>query len=135
MKLRSSLGLTSAMAVLALGGWATGRTGNVVPAASFVGSSDQVAENYQIGPSDELSVFVWRNPELSTRIAGRPAGPTTPPLVPATAAATRARGLGSGARESSARTAVGQARRVTTPLLPDMVAVAKTPAKLADDIR
>src|SRR4028119_2357876 len=99
MKLRSSLGLTSAMAVLALGGWATGRTGNVVPAASFVGSSDQVAENYQIGPSDELSVFVWRNPELSTRIAVRPDG------------------------------------RITTPLITDMVAVGKTPAQLADDIR
>lgn len=82
-----------------LGGCASTRTGNVLPPASFVGSSDQVSENYQIGPSDELSIFVWRNPELSTRIAVRPDG------------------------------------RITTPLITDMVAVGKTPAQLADDIR
>src|SRR4028119_1740766 len=99
MKLRSSLGLTSAMAVLALGGCATGRTGNVLPAASFVGSSDQVGENYQIGPARARSVFVWRTPELSARVAVPPDG------------------------------------RITTQLITDMIAVGKTPAQLADDIR
>jgi polysaccharide export outer membrane protein len=82
-----------------LAGCASTRTGNVLPAASFIGGADQVSENYQIGPSDELSIFVWRNPELSTRIAVRPDG------------------------------------RITTPLITDMVAVGKTPAQLADDIR
>jgi len=93
--------LTLAAALLALGlaGCATGRTGNVLPPASFVGGSDDVGENYQIGPSDELSIFVWRNPELSTRIAVRPDG------------------------------------RITTPLITDMIAVGKTPAELADDIK
>ena len=99
MKRYSGIGLAAALAVFALGGCTTGRTGNVLPAASFVGSSDEVSENYQIGPSDELSVFVWRNPELSTRIAVRPDG------------------------------------RITTPLITDMIAVGKTPAQLADDIR
>ena len=97
---RVSFGLaTTALAALALGGCATSRSGNVLPAASFVGSSDEVGENYQIGPSDELSIFVWRNPELSTRIAVRPDG------------------------------------RITTPLITDMIAVGKTPAQLADDIK
>jgi polysaccharide export outer membrane protein len=94
----SSLAVT-VMAALALGGCATGRSGNVLPAASFTGTSDEVGDSYQIGPSDELSVFVWRNPELSTRIAVRPDG------------------------------------RITTPLITDMIAVGKTPAQLADDIR
>ena len=88
-----------ALGALALGGCATGRTGNVLPPASFAGSSDMVSENYLIGASDELSVYVWRNPELSTRIAVRPDG------------------------------------RITTPLITDMVAVGKTPARLAEDIR
>ena len=84
---------------LTVTGCATGRSGNALPPASFVGSSEEVSENYQIGPADELSVFVWRNPELSTRISVRPDG------------------------------------RITTPLITDMIAVGKTPAQLADDIR
>lgn len=98
MKRNLSIGLVTGLA-LALAGCATGRTGNVLPPASFVGTSEAVGESYQIGPADELSIFVWRNPELSTRIAVRPDG------------------------------------RITTPLITDMVAVGKTPAQLAEDIR
>lgn len=98
-RVSSSLALAAGLAILALGGCATGRSGNVLPAASFVGSSDEVGENYQIGPSDELNIFVWRNPELSGPIAVRPDG------------------------------------RITTQLITDMIAVGKTPAQLADDIR
>jgi len=94
-----NLTLAAALLALPLASCATGRTGNVLPPASFVGGSDDVGENYQIGPSDELSIFVWRNPELSTRIAVRPDG------------------------------------RITTPLITDMIAVGKTPAELADDIK
>jgi polysaccharide biosynthesis/export protein len=99
MRKNSFAAATAVLALLALGGCASGRTGNVLPPASFVGSSDQVSDNYEIGPADELSIYVWRNPELSTRIAVRPDG------------------------------------RITTPLITDMVAVGKTPAQLADDIR
>lgn len=100
MKRFNSLGAVAAtLSLLALGGCATGRSGNVLPPASFVGTSDTVSENYQIGPADELSIYVWRNPDLTTRIAVRPDG------------------------------------RITTPLITDMVAVGKTPAQLADDIR
>ncbi len=85
--------------VAALGGCATGRTGNVLPPASFVDAAPSVGDTYVIGPSDEITVFVWRNPELGARVQVRPDG------------------------------------RITTPLITDLVAVGKTPAQLAEDIR
>ncbi len=93
----------TALAILAAGtilsGCAsTGGSGSLPP-ASFVGTSDQVGESYLIGASDEITVFVWRNPELGARVQVRPDG------------------------------------RITTPLITDMVAVGKTPAQLAEDIR
>ncbi len=36
---------------------------------------------YQIGPGDNLTIFVWGNPELSTSAAVRPDGKITFPLV------------------------------------------------------
>jgi len=87
----------SALALAGCGG--APRAGLTLPAASFVGSSDQVSDNYMIGAMDEITIFVWRNPELSANVQVRPDG------------------------------------RITTPLVADMVAVGKTPAQLADDIR
>ena len=77
----------------------SGRSGHSLPAASFANASEQVSENYQIGALDEITVFVWRNPELGARTQVRPDG------------------------------------RITTPLITDMIAVGKTPAQLAEDIR
>lgn len=37
--------------------------------------------NYLIGPGDELDIFVWRNPEVSTEVIVRPDGKITTPLV------------------------------------------------------
>ena len=37
--------------------------------------------NYQIGPGDELDIFVWRNPEISTKVPVRPDGKISTPLV------------------------------------------------------
>ena len=99
---KSWAALAATVSALALAGCATGgRTGNVLPAASFVGdgAADQVSENYIIGALDEITIFVWRNPELGANVQVRPDG------------------------------------RITTPLITDMVAVGKTPAQLADDIR
>jgi polysaccharide export outer membrane protein len=96
------LALAATVSALALSGCATSsRSGNSLPAASFVGegNADQVSQNYLIGASDEITVFVWRNPELGVHTQVRPDG------------------------------------RITTPLITDMVAVGKTPAQLADDIR
>ena len=39
------------------------------------------ASTYVIGPGDQLQVFVWRNPELSTSIPVRPDGKISTPLV------------------------------------------------------
>jgi len=36
---------------------------------------------YLIGPGDNLQVFVWRNPELSTTVPVRPDGKITTPLI------------------------------------------------------
>jgi polysaccharide export outer membrane protein len=37
--------------------------------------------DYIVGPGDTLDVFVWRNPELSTRVPVRPDGKISTPLV------------------------------------------------------
>ena len=78
----------------------TSSTGMTLPAAGFVGAEQaDVSEQYIIGPLDELTVFVWRNPELGAKVQVRPDG------------------------------------RITTPLITDLVAVGKTPAQLAADIK
>lgn len=48
------------------------------PAPSSAASSDY---NYKIGPGDNLSIVVWRNPELSAIVPVRPDGKISPPLV------------------------------------------------------
>jgi polysaccharide biosynthesis/export protein len=39
------------------------------------------AANYQIGPGDELQIFVWKNPDLSVVVPVRPDGKISTPLV------------------------------------------------------
>jgi polysaccharide export outer membrane protein len=96
--LKLSLALGAASTALA-GCGTTSTTGNSLPSASFVGQDQKASEEYIIGPLDELTVFVWRNPELGAKVQVRPDG------------------------------------RITTPLITDMVAVGKTPAQLATDLR
>jgi polysaccharide export outer membrane protein len=36
---------------------------------------------YKIGPGDQLNIFVWRNPELSTTVPVRPDGKISIPLI------------------------------------------------------
>ncbi len=48
------------------------------PAPSSAASSDY---NYKIGPGDNLSIVVWRNPELSMIVPVRPDGKISAPLV------------------------------------------------------
>ncbi len=95
----SRLLASTALAAFALSGCATSG-GNQLPPASFVAAKEGPGEDYVIGPLDELTISVWRNPELSAeKIQVRPDG------------------------------------RITTPLVSDMPAVGKTPAKLSEDIR
>ncbi|GGZ08509.1 sugar ABC transporter substrate-binding protein [Novosphingobium colocasiae] len=38
-------------------------------------------EEYVIGPLDDLTIFVWRNPELGAKVQVRPDGRITTPLI------------------------------------------------------
>ena len=75
-------------AFVALGAGATALTGCVgrggegaLPPAQFVAAHEQPGEEYVIGPMDQLSIFVWRNAELSAKVQVRPDGRITTPLV------------------------------------------------------
>ncbi|HEY8603125.1 XrtA/PEP-CTERM system exopolysaccharide export protein [Tsuneonella suprasediminis] len=70
-----------AVVALALTGCAS-TTGGQLPPASFVAMQEGPGEDYVIGPLDELTINVWRNPELSAqKIQVRPDGRITTPLV------------------------------------------------------
>jgi polysaccharide export outer membrane protein len=71
----------SAMASLALAGCAGVSKGPQLPPASFVAMQEGPGEEYVIGPLDELTIFVWRNPELGASVQVRPDGRITTPLI------------------------------------------------------
>lgn len=68
------------LAALSLAGCAGG--GVELPPATFVAMQQGPGEAYIIGPLDELTIHVWRNPELGAeKIQVRPDGRITTPLV------------------------------------------------------
>ncbi|MBQ94677.1 MULTISPECIES: XrtA/PEP-CTERM system exopolysaccharide export protein [Erythrobacter] len=70
-----------AASTLVLGGCASG-SGTELPPATFVAMQEGPGEEYVIGPLDELTIHVWRNPELGAeKIQVRPDGRITIPLV------------------------------------------------------
>ncbi len=71
----------SAISSLALSGCAGGANGPQLPPAAFVAMQEGPGEEYIIGPLDELTVFVWRNPELGASVQVRPDGRITTPLI------------------------------------------------------
>jgi len=66
---------------LILSGCASGAAGPELPPASFVSTQEGPGEEYVIGPLDELTIFVWRNPELGAKVQVRPDGRITTPLI------------------------------------------------------
>ena len=44
-------------------------------------TSPRAVSNYLVGPGDQLQVFVWRNPELSSNVVVRPDGRISSPLI------------------------------------------------------
>jgi polysaccharide biosynthesis/export protein len=52
-----------------------------LPSAAFVEMQEGPGEEYVIGPLDQLTIFVWRNPELGAKVQVRPDGRITTPLV------------------------------------------------------
>lgn len=66
----------SALALCALGLSACATRGASAPVAEQIPERD-----YRVGPGDNLSIMVWRNPEVSTSVQVRPDGKITAPLV------------------------------------------------------
>ncbi len=71
----------SAVTMLALSGCAATTGGAQLPPAQFVAMQEGPGEEYVIGPLDELTIHVWRNPELGASVQVRPDGRITTPLV------------------------------------------------------
>ena len=80
VKIRLAFALGASALVLAACS-STGSTGNELPPASFVSAESEVGDKYIIGALDELTVFVWRNPELGAKVQVRPDGRITTPLI------------------------------------------------------
>ncbi|UZK66489.1 XrtA/PEP-CTERM system exopolysaccharide export protein [Sphingomonas sp. M1-B02] len=73
------IGVGTASALLS--GCAGGGSRPELPPASFVGTREAPSDEYIIGPLDQLNIFVWRNPELSSKVQVRPDGRITTPLI------------------------------------------------------
>ena len=66
--------LATLLASTTLAGCSSGGGRPELPPASFVAAREQPGEEYVIGPLDELTVFVGRNPELGAKVQVRPDG-------------------------------------------------------------
>lgn len=72
----------SGVAVLSLALGACAGTGPELPPATYTAAAEQPSEEYRIGPLDDITIHVWRNPELSAeKVKVRPDGRLTIPLV------------------------------------------------------
>ncbi len=56
-------------------------SGGRLPPATMAAGQEGPGEEYVIGPLDELTIFVWRNPELGGKVQVRPDGRITTPLI------------------------------------------------------
>ena len=56
-------------------------TGDELPPASAAGDTANAAPLYRIGPGDNISIFVWRNEDLSVDVPVRPDGRISVPLL------------------------------------------------------
>ncbi|MBH1993115.1 MAG: polysaccharide export protein [Sphingomonadaceae bacterium] len=78
----SRLLIGASLPAVALSGCAAGGgSGAQLPPASFVSTQEGPGEEYIIGPLDDLTIFVWRNPELGAKVQVRPDGRITTPLI------------------------------------------------------
>ena len=78
----SAIIATCCAAMLGLSGCATSSASGELPPATFVALQEGPGEDYVIGPLDNLTIHVWRNPELGAeKIQVRPDGRITIPLV------------------------------------------------------
>ena len=73
--------LGAGLASIAVAGCSGSSGGPQLPPASFVSMQEGPGEEYVIGPLEELTIFVWRNPELGAKVQVRPDGRITTPLI------------------------------------------------------
>ena len=79
MKVRSRVVLASLLMGAA---GATGAQNEAPPAvAPEAPVPETTNDQYRMGPGDQLQIFVWRNPELSTTVPVRPDGKISTPLI------------------------------------------------------
>jgi polysaccharide export outer membrane protein len=71
----------AAMLCSVVTGCAGQASGPALPPATFVSTQEEPGETYVIGPMDQLTIFVWRNPELGGKVQVRPDGRITTPLI------------------------------------------------------
>ncbi len=77
-----SLSRIAGIALATTGLAACAASGPELPSASYSAEQTAPSEEYIIGPLDEITIHVWRNPELSAeKIQVRPDGRITIPLV------------------------------------------------------
>lgn len=81
MMAKSANGICGVLALLCL--LLSGCSSNTLPGAKVQNSLTTSVDNYQylIGPLDNVSIFVWRNPELSGSFIVRPDGKISTSLV------------------------------------------------------
>lgn len=77
----SSIVLGVSLSALVISGCTSSTSGPQLPSASFVATQEGPGEEYIIGPLDQLTIFVWRNPELGAKVQVRPDGRITTPLI------------------------------------------------------
>jgi polysaccharide export outer membrane protein len=81
VKFRSIHGRLFRYFMLGLFGFGLGACSNVQDAPTAAPQSVAESPGYLIGPGDQLQIFVWRNPELSTSVPVRPDGRISLPLI------------------------------------------------------
>jgi len=69
------------LGAMLLSGCIGGGRPELPPASGAIASREVPSEEYVIGPLDQLQIFVWRNPELSSEVQVRPDGRITTPLI------------------------------------------------------
>ncbi len=79
LKIKAMLALGASASVLTGCGGIGG--GTQLPSAPTVSAQEGPGEDYMIGPLDQLTIFVWRNPELGAKVQVRPDGRITTPLI------------------------------------------------------
>ncbi len=79
LKINSVLAIAACASVLTGCGGIGG--GTQLPSAPTVSAQEGPGEDYMIGPLDQLTIFVWRNPELGAKVQVRPDGRITTPLI------------------------------------------------------